>query len=129
MRRATIITKYSFADRPIERAKPFDKIYHDKGYRVPMMTGQMATRFSRGLFIDDNVPDFLSDIDKPDVTVNKLREEYEQWKTNHITVDICALTDELGEENAQWIATQHIQHIPSLDFTGTEYEKYGTTSL
>ena len=121
MRKATIITEDSFADRPAERTKPFDKIYHNKGYRVPMMTGQMATRFDGRLFVDDNAPDFLKDIDRPGATVNGLREEYDQWKTDRVTVDMCALVNELGEENAQWIATQR---VPGLDFSKTEYAKY-----
>lgn len=95
------------------------KIVYDEGYKVPMKTGEYATRYYNGRFSDMTYP-FFTEIERVDTTMDDVREFIDKFRTDRITVNMDNLVKELPDE----VLTELSDYfIDAFDWTSTPYKK------
>lgn len=99
-------------------AKP-TKIIYDKGYKVPMKSGDYADYYYNGNFTYTGYPDFWK-IQRTDITVDEIMEFIDTWNKERTQVNmdclISALPDDVLEDLSKY-------WIDAFNWKGTKYEK------
>lgn len=101
--------------------KKATEIYYDKGYRVPMMTGEYANGYFThgGGFEDMTYPDFYV-LDRVDITIPEVRKWLEEYRKNRKTVNMDRFIEETPDDVLESVSCYYIEQF---DWTGTKYEK------
>lgn len=102
-----------------EENKAIKTIFYSKGIAIPMKSGMEANAFFIDKFFDTYYPNFLSEINRQNITVEEIQQLKQQWETNRSTVDMHELCENIDKLTAKILI--HAK-ITALDFKGTKYE-------
>lgn len=113
------LTVESFA--ATDNHKGIYKVLRSVGERPVMMTGMHANGFDHfsDYFQDNWYPDFWK-IERSDITKEEIFQFIEQWKKDHVTVNMRLLLRTLDDDKLEALSCYHIK---GLDWVGTKYEK------
>lgn len=113
------LTADSFATT--DTHKGIYKVLRSVGERPAMMTGMPANGFDpfSHCFQDNWYPNFWK-IERSDITKEEIFQFIEQWKKDHVTVNMGLLLIMLDDDKLDALSCYNIK---GLDWVGTRYEK------
>lgn len=101
-----------------ESYKGIEEIIYSHGIKVPMMTGQYATDYFNGRFLDRWYPDFYK-IQRNDITVKEIMAFINEYLHDRTTVNMQCFINETPED-----VLKEISHyfVDGFNWKGTKYE-------
>ena len=100
------------------------ELFYDKGYEVPMMTGEYANGYFTygGGFEDMTYPDFYV-LDRVHITIPEVRKWLEEYRKNRKTVNMERFLEETPDDVLESISCYYFEQF---DWKGTPFEKNQT---